>query len=138
VIPGPRASADSRDTTLSAVPAETLHESDVSDTNVVDMHAVEPNFKISLKSTLPNSRPNTETLIDPVAGALPLIAFTDEMTAVSYENTRDRAETLRWTLLITDSDCKNPDASLHVIEDDAIHELDTHEEEPNLAKGLKS
>jgi len=33
---------------------------------------------------------------------------------------------------------KNPDASLHVIEDDAIHELEVHEEAPNLAEGLKS
>ena len=99
-----KASADSRDTTLSAEPAETLHDKDVSDTNIVDMHRVEPNFKISLKSTVPNSRPNTVTLMDPVAGAFPLIAFTDDIMATSYENARDRAETLRWVLLTTDND----------------------------------
>ena len=68
---------------LSAGPAEILQASDVSDTNVVAMHRVDPNLKISLVSVVPNSRPNTETLNDPVAGAFPRIDFTDDKMATS-------------------------------------------------------
>jgi len=83
VIPGPTDNAESNETTLSAAPAATLQDKDVSDTNVVAMHRVDPNLRTSLRSTVPNSRPKTETLKDPVAGAFWLIALTDEITATS-------------------------------------------------------
>jgi len=83
VIPGPTESAESSETMLSAEPAATLHDSDVSETNAVAMHRVDPNFKISLVSVVPNSSPNTETLNDPVAGAFPCIDLTDDMMATS-------------------------------------------------------
>jgi len=90
-----------RETMLSGEPAATLHFNEVSETNVVAMQRVDPNCKISLKSTVPNSRPNTDTLTDPVAGAFPRIALIEDRIATSYENICDSIEVLRWTELTT-------------------------------------
>ena len=83
MTPGPIDSAEFSETMLSGDPAATLHFSEVSETNVVAMQRVDPNCKLSLKSTVPNSRPKTDTLTDPVAGAFPLIALTEDKTATS-------------------------------------------------------
>ena len=123
------------ETMLSGEPIDTLHFNEVSDTNTVAMHCVDPNRKISLKSTVPNSTPNTDTLTDPVAGVFLLIALTEDKIATSYENICDRTEVLVWMELTIANASENPAGSLHATDEDAFHMLETQADAPNLAEG---